>query len=209
MTDGHSNEKNSASHGAAVRLMHWINAVAVLILILSGWAIYNASPLYDFTFPARLTLGSGLTGALLWHFAFMWLLAANGLGYVVYRVALGRGRPRLLPLSATGVLRELREAARMRLQHEPGVYNHVQKAMYLGVWTCLAVSVLSGLAIWKPVQLQGLNEIIGGYEGARRVHFWAMAAVVCFLFIHLFMVVLVPKTLLAIVIGLGAREKGL
>src|SRR6266545_1270597 len=116
-------------------------------MIGSGWQIYNASPLFPFVFPPAITLGGWLAGALLWHFAAMWLLAVNGLVYVVL------------------------------------------------------VIVLSGLAIWKPVQLQELTALFGGYDAARYVHFFAMAAIVGFLVVHIVMSFLVPKSLRAMIIG--------
>lgn len=194
-------------HGLAVRAMHWVNAAAVLVLIPSGWEIYNAAPLYAMTFPRSLTLGASLTGALLWHFAFMWLLVLNGSVYLAYRIALRRGSPSLLPLSARGFAVDLWAALCSRLNHGYGTYNHVQRAFYLGVWVLLALSVLSGIALWKPVQLQTLTDLVGGYEAARRVHFWSMAGIVAFLAIHIIMVALVPKTLLAIVLGVAVSGR--
>ena len=76
-------------HPLVVRITHWINVLAVLMMVTSGWRIYNASPLFDFRFPTELTLGGWLAGALQWHFAAMWLLAINGLVYVVYGIVSG------------------------------------------------------------------------------------------------------------------------
>lgn len=202
-----SRTRTRVTHGWPVRLMHGINAAAVLALIASGWEIYNAAPFYPLVFPARLTLGGGLTGALLWHFAFMWVLIANGAAYLAYRVALRRGYPALLPVSLRGLVSDARAAWRIRLGHGFGAYNQVQRTFYVGVCACLAVSVLSGFALWKPVQLQGLTDLMGGYEAARRVHFWGMAGVVAFLVVHLVMVALVPKTLLAIVFGVTVGDR--
>lgn len=189
------------AHGLAVRVMHWLNALAVLILMASGWRIYNAAPLYDFTFPNAVALGGSLTGALLWHFAFMWLLAANGCATLVYRVLLRRGSPRLLPVTAQGVIGDLVSAIRLRLGHDDGAYSQIQRALYLGAWVCLVTVVASGLAMWKPVQLGALTGLMGDYEGARRLHFWAMAAIGAFIAVHLVMVALVPRRLAAMTIG--------
>src|SRR5215213_9841665 len=127
-------------HPLTVRVTHWINVVAMLIMIFSGWRIYNADPLFPFKFPAELTLGGWLAGALQWHFAAMWLLALNGLIYLGY-------------------------------------------------------GLVSGLVLWKPVQFHALGMLMGDYEGVRYVHFFAMAALVAFVFVHVLMVALVPRTL--------------
>jgi thiosulfate reductase cytochrome b subunit len=189
-------------HPLIVRLTHWINAIAVVTMILSGWQIYNASPILPFAFPAWLTLGDWLGGALQWHFAAMWLLMANGIIYLAYAVVSGRLRARFLPISPHEVLRDLREALRGRLSHaDIAHYNGVQKLFYLGVIAALILVVLSGLAIWKPVQLWWLTFAFGGFQGARLVHFLAMIAIVGFLAVHVVMALIVPKTIRAMVFG--------
>jgi thiosulfate reductase cytochrome b subunit len=189
-------------HPAYVRITHWINAVAILAMIGSGWEIYNASPLFRFEFPKFITLGGWLAGALLWHFAAMWLLVGNGLVYVLLGLASGRFRRKWLPLRPADFMRDLRAALAGRLAHgDLTVYNAVQKALYIGVMLAGVVSVASGLAIWKPVQLRGLAAVLGGYEAARLVHFFAMAAIVAFIAVHVAMAVIVPKTLRAIIVG--------
>ncbi|HML12149.1 MAG TPA: cytochrome b/b6 domain-containing protein [Xanthobacteraceae bacterium] len=189
-------------HPAYVRITHWINAVAILAMIGSGWEIYNASPLFRFAFPKSITLGGWLAGGLLWHFAAMWLLVANALVYVLLGLASGRFRRKWLPLRAADFMRDLRAALTGRLAHSDlTVYNAVQKALYMGVMLAGAVSVISGLAIWKPVQLRALTMLLGGYEAARLVHFFAMAAIVAFLAVHVVMAMIVPRTLRAIIVG--------
>jgi thiosulfate reductase cytochrome b subunit len=189
-------------HPAYVRITHWINAVAILAMIGSGWEIYNASPLFRFEFPKSVTLGGWLAGALLWHFAAMWLLVGNGLVYVLLGLASGQFRRKWLPLRPADFMRDLRAALTGRLAHgDLTVYNAVQKALYIGVMLAGVVSVASGLAIWKPVQLRGLAVVFGGYEAARLVHFFAMAAIVAFIVLHVVMAVIVPKTLRAIIVG--------
>jgi thiosulfate reductase cytochrome b subunit len=193
-------------HPLVVRITHWINVLAVLIMVTSGWQIYNASPLFNFTFPPSLTLGGWLAGALQWHFAAMWLLALNGAVYVVYGVASGHFRRKLLPLSPLGVLRDLRDALRGRLAHDDlSKYNAAQRAAYLALIFFLAVLVASGLAIWKPVQLYWLASLMGDYEGARLLHFFAMAGVVFIVVVHVVMVILVPRTFPAMVTGRARR----
>ena len=189
-------------HPLYVRITHWINALAVLILIGSGWQIYNASPLFAFTFPGSLTLGGWLAGGLLWHFAAMWLLVANGLVYVVLGLATGRLRRQLLPIRPADVVRDVAAALTGRLSRDDlARYNAVQKALYAGVLLVGVVIVASGLAMWKPVQLQELAALLGGYEGARLVHFFAMAAIVLFLVVHVVMALLVPRSLRAMIRG--------
>jgi thiosulfate reductase cytochrome b subunit len=183
-------------HPLVVRITHWINAFAILLMVLSGWRIYNADPIFAFKFPADLTLGGWLAGALQWHFAAMWLLAINGLAYLAYGLASGHLKRKLLPLTPVAVLRDLARALRGRLAHDDlTMYNAAQRAAYLGAIMLITLLVLSGLVIWKPVQLHALGVLMGDYEGARYVHFFAMAALVFFVLVHVLMVVLVPRTL--------------
>jgi thiosulfate reductase cytochrome b subunit len=189
-------------HPVWVRVTHWINVVAMIVMIGSGWEIYNASPLLPFVFPRGITLGGWLAGALLWHFAAMWLLAVNGLVYLVLGVLTGRFRRKLVPIHPADVLSDARAALTGKLNHDDlSVYNAVQKLLYLGVILAGIVIVLSGLAIWKPVQLQELTALFGGYDAARYVHFFAMATIVGFLIVHVIMALVVPKSLRAMITG--------
>jgi thiosulfate reductase cytochrome b subunit len=187
---------------AWVRTVHWINAVAMLLMIMSGWQIYNASPLFGFTFSPSITLGGWLGGALLWHFAAMWLLMVNGLVYLTLGFATGRFRKKLLPITPGGVITDAKAALTGRLSHDDLTrYNYVQKLLYAGIIAVGVIIVLSGLSIWKPVQLQWLTALFGGYDVARYVHFICMAAIVAFLVVHVALAVLVPKSLRAMIIG--------
>jgi thiosulfate reductase cytochrome b subunit len=190
-------------HPLVVRITHWINVLAVLVMVTSGWRIYNASPLFEsFVFPDALTLGGWLAGALQWHFAAMWLLALNGLVYVVYGIVSGHFRRKLLPISPRAVLHDVRQALRGRLAHDDlTVYNAAQRAAYLVVILSLILLIVSGLAIWKPVQLQELANLMGGYEGARLLHFFAMALMVFIVIVHVVMVALVPRTFPTMITG--------
>jgi thiosulfate reductase cytochrome b subunit len=189
-------------HPAVVRVTHWINALAILVMVASGWRIYNASPLFDFKFPKDLTLGGWLAGGLQWHFAAMWLLALNGLVYLLYGFASGRFRRRLLPITIGGILKDVSNALRGKLAHDDlTVYNTAQRAAYVAIILAIVVLVFSGLAIWKPVQLQWLASLMGGYEGARLVHFLAMATVVFIAVVHVVMVILVPRTFPSMITG--------
>jgi thiosulfate reductase cytochrome b subunit len=185
-----------------VRAMHWANAVAMILMIMSGWQIYNASPLFDFRFSPEITLGGWLGGALMWHFAAMWLLVVNGLTYLITGLATGRFRKKLLPISPGGVISDVKAALTFRLAHDDLTkYNSVQKLLYAGIILVGVVIVLSGLSIWKPVQLGWLVALFGGYDVARYVHFVCMALIVTFLIVHVLLAVLVPKSLRAMIIG--------
>jgi thiosulfate reductase cytochrome b subunit len=187
---------------AWVRTVHWINAVAMIMMIMSGWQIYNASPLFAFKFSHSITLGGWLGGALLWHFAAMWLLMVNGLVYLTVGFATGRFANKLLPLTPSGVIADTRAALTGRLSHDDLTrYNYVQKLLYAGIIVIGIVIVLSGLSIWKPVQLQWLTALFGGYDVARYVHFICMSAIVAFMVVHVALALLVPKSLRAMIIG--------
>lgn len=193
-------------HPALVRATHWINAAAMLVMIASGWRIYNAAPVFDFSFPAAITLGGWLGGALLWHFAAMWVLVINWLVYVCYGFASGHFQRKLLPISLGGVLGDLKLALRGRLPHDGSRYNFVQRLAYAGVLAAILVTILSGLVLWKPTQLQLIGTLMGGYAGARYVHFLGMSAIVAFLGVHLALVIIVPKTLVAMITGGASHD---
>jgi thiosulfate reductase cytochrome b subunit len=191
-----------AIHPRWVRVCHWINALAILVMIGSGWQIYDASPLFGFEFPKAIALGNWLGGALLWHFAAMWVLVINGLVYVTFGLATGRFRRKLLPIYPSQVFAEAKAALTFKLAHDDlSHYNAVQKVLYAGVILCGVLIVLSGLAIWKPVQFQELTALFGGYNAARYVHFFAMSAIVGFLVVHVALALLVPKSLRAMIAG--------
>ncbi len=189
-------------HPGVVRLTHWINALAILVMVASGWRIYNASPLFGFTFPRALTLGGWLGGALQWHFAAMWLLALNGLVYLVYGIASGRFRQRFLPITMRGIVRDILDALRGKLAHDDlTVYNTAQRAAYIAIILAVIFLVASGVAMWKPVQFQWIAAPMGGYEGARLVHFFAMGTVAFIAVVHILMVILVPRTFPSMITG--------
>jgi thiosulfate reductase cytochrome b subunit len=189
-------------HPRWLRVMHWMNAIAVVLLVMSGARIYNASPFFGFRIPAGITLGGWLGGALLWHFAAMWLLAINGLLYLSVNLFSGRLRQKFLPLTPRLILTDLAQALRGQLSHaDPRQYNAVQRAAYLFVMLDAVLLVVSGLVLWKSVQFPLLRELLGGYETARRVHFIAMGAMVAFVAVHLAMVALVPRSLLTMIRG--------
>ncbi len=186
-----------------LRLMHWANAIAVIMLTLSGWRIYDATRfMFGFQIPPKWTLGGWLGGALQWHFAFMWLLMGNALVYLLVHVFSGRFRRQFLPLSPKSILTDLKSFLGGHLSHaDIRRYNAVQKAAYLFAMADIVVLVLSGLVLWKSVQLPWLRELLGGYEFARRIHFWAMSLMAGFIVVHVVMAVLVPRTIRAMVWG--------
>ncbi len=189
-------------HPGWLRLTHWLNVIAVVILVTSGWRIYDASPFFPFEIPKEITLGGWLGGAILWHFAAMWLLVINGLIYLSLNVFSGRLRRKFFPLSPRAILADLLAAIKGKLSHaDLSHYNAVQRAAYLFVILDIIMLVLSGLVLWKSVQFPVLRELLGGYEAARRIHFIAMSALVAFVGVHVAMVALVPRTLVAMIRG--------
>ena len=190
-------------HPRWVRLCHWINALAIFVMIGSGWQIYDASPLFDFlTFPRQIALGNWLAGALLWHFAAMWVLVINGIVYVTLGIVSGRFRRKLLPIRPAELISDVKAALTFRLAHDDLThYNAVQKLLYCGVILTGVLIVLSGLSIWKPVQFQELTAVFGGYDTARYVHFFAMTAFVGFIAVHVTLALIVPKSLRAMITG--------
>ncbi|MDU6240138.1 MAG: cytochrome b/b6 domain-containing protein, partial [Bradyrhizobium sp.] len=139
-----STSRTKVIQPAWVRVMHWINAAAMIVMIMSGWQIYNASPLFDFRFDRSITLGGWLGGALLWHFAAMWVLMLNGLAYLVTGLVTGRFRRKLLPLSPASVIADLKAALTFKLSHDDlTAYNAVQKLLYLGIILVGIVVVLT------------------------------------------------------------------
>jgi thiosulfate reductase cytochrome b subunit len=199
-----SNATAATTHPGWLRITHWLNALAALIMVFSGWRIYNASPIFAFKFPDSLAMGGWLGGALQWHFAAMWLLFFNGLLYLAINVFSGRLRRQFFPLSVRGFVADLGAALRGKLAHDDLTrYNSVQKFAYLFVIVDTVLLIVSGLAIWKSVQFPLLRELMGGYDNARIVHFLAMAGLAMFVVVHVAMVALVPRTFLAMLRGRG------
>ena len=195
-------QKSAIIHPAWLRAMHWTNAVAMTAMVLSGWQIYDASPLCPFRFSHSITLGGWLGGGLLWHFAAMWLLMLNGALYLIFGLATGRFRQKLFPITPSGVIHDTTSALTGHLSHEDlAVYNQVQRLLYLGIILVGILIVLTGLSMWKPVQLQALAAVFGGYDRARLIHFFCMAAIVAFFVIHVSLAILVPRSLRAMVVG--------
>jgi thiosulfate reductase cytochrome b subunit len=204
---------NVQKHALPVRLAHWLMAFSILVMIGSGWRIYNASPIFDFTFPEWATLGGdvdaalalhgdpGVATAIAWHLAGMWLLLISYMGFLLWGALSGHFWRDFLPVSPRTFWHDFVAAARFRLEHRLGEYNAVQKVFYWGILTAILVILVSGLAIWKPVQTYPLEVLFGGFQGARVVHFLAMAGIVGFLVVHLVLVAVVPSTLIAMIVG--------
>ena len=193
-------------HPLVVCLTHWVNAVALVIMVSSGWQIYNASPLLPFEFPAWATLGGWLGGGIAWHLAAMWLLVGNASIYFAYGLGGRHFMRSFLPLTPRTVLRDLREALTFRLRHKLGTYNAVQRLLYVVVLLLGVAALVSGLGLWKPVQLQLLDALLGGYPTVRWIHFLAMSGIVLFAVVHLALVAVVPKTLPAMITGRATTE---
>jgi thiosulfate reductase cytochrome b subunit len=200
-------------HPLSRRILHWVMAFSVLAMIGSGWRIYNASPIFDFRFPESITLGGdvetalawhgdpGVASAIAWHFAAMWLLVASYGLFVLWGTLSGHFRRDLFPLGPRAIARDMVAALTFRLEHRLGEYNAVQKFSYLGALAAVALMIVSGIAIWKPVQTYPLELLFGGFQGARLVHFIGMAGIVFFLIVHVTLTLVVPRTLLAMVLG--------
>ena len=196
-------------HPPAVRIMHWTNAVAMFIMITSGWGIYDDYVIIPgLHFAPALRLGSWAVPSLLWHFAGMWLLAINGLAYLVYGFVTGRFRERLLPIRLAEVLQTVRDTAHLRIEHaDLTVYNAVQKLLYLVVIAAGISQIVTGLLIWKPVQFSAGVALLGGFQAVRLEHFLGMSVIVGFVAVHVALSILVPRTLWAMLTG-GPRVAG-
>ena len=190
-------------HPPPLRIMHWTNAIAMIVMIGSGWKIYNDEVIFGFLhFPQPIVLGVWAQHALQWHFFGMWVLVLNGFAYLAYGIATGRFARLFFPIRPREVITEAVAALTFRLKHQDLThYNAVQKLLYVGVITIIVVQVASGLAIWKPVQFSGLVSLFGGFQSARVIHFLGMAAIVLFMVVHVALALLVPKTLVAMFTG--------
>ena len=194
--------KAALTHPLWLRVTHWLNAFAVIIMVLSGWQIYNASPIFPFKFPDDWALGGWLGGGLQWHFAAMWLLVCNGLIYLVMSIATGRMQKKFFPVNFKEAVHEFFLALRLKLSHQDlSHYNMLQKIAYLVAILDLVVIVASGLLVWKNVQFPVLRDLMGGYDNARIVHFIGMAVMCGFIVAHVALVAIVPRTLMGMIRG--------
>jgi thiosulfate reductase cytochrome b subunit len=190
-------------HPLGVRLMHWTNAIAMFVMITSGWGIYDDYVIIPgLHFGQALRLGSWAVPSLLWHFAGMWLLAVNGLAYLTYGIVSGRLRERLLPIRWIEVRKTVLDTLHLRIEHEDlTVYNAVQKLLYLVVIAAGISQVVTGLLIWKPVQFSAGVALLGGFQAVRLEHFLGMTVIVGFVVVHVALSILVPRTLWAMLSG--------
>ncbi len=197
-------------HPLALRIMHWINAVAIFIMIGSGWKIYNDDVIFGLLhFPDAVVIGKWAQYGLQWHFFGMWIFVLNGLAYLAYGLMTGRFRRKLFPISAREVFATVGEALRFRLRHDDLThYNAVQKVLYLGVMLVGVLTVISGLCLWKPVQFSELADLFGSFQTIRLVHFLCMAAIVAFIVIHVTLALLVPQSLIAMLTGGPVADDG-
>jgi thiosulfate reductase cytochrome b subunit len=190
-------------HPPAVRVMHWINAVAIFIMIGSGWKIYNDDVIFGWLhFPDAVVIGKWAQYGLQWHFFGMWIFVLNGLAYLGYGIASGRFRQKLFPISVREVFATVGDALRFRLRHDDlTVYNAVQKVLYLGVMLVGVLIVITGMCLWKPVQFSELASLFHSFQTIRVIHFLCMSAIVAFIVVHVSLALLVPKSLLAMLTG--------
>jgi thiosulfate reductase cytochrome b subunit len=190
-------------HPWPLRIMHWVNAVVMLVMITSGWGIYNDDVIIrGFHFSSFWRLGDWAAWSLNWHFAGMWLLVLNGLIYLTYGFVTGRFREKLLPIQLSEIAQTVVDTLHFKIAHEDiTVYNAVQRLLYIIVILAGIAQVVTGLAIWKPVQFSGLVSLLGGFQTARVLHFVGMAVIVGFLTVHVALALLVPKTLWAMIAG--------
>jgi len=188
-------------HPLPVRIMHWVNAAAMLIMITSGWGIYDDDVIIrGLHFSGFWRLGDWAAWSLNWHFAGMWFLVVNGFAYLVYGFATGRLRERLLPIRPSELMQTVVDTLHFKIAHEDiTVYNAVQKLLYIIVILAGVSQVVTGIAIWKPIQFSGLVSLLGGFQTARVLHFSGMAVILGFLCVHVALAV--PKTLWAMVAG--------
>jgi thiosulfate reductase cytochrome b subunit len=208
-----------------IRLTHWANVVLLVIMAGSGLRIlvafpslgpvgaeYGWYPFHGVKPPEALTIGGWLAGARHWHFAFAWFFVANAVAYVVYLFASGEWRQRLFfprrdARNAWGtVLHDLR--LRSTAPPRDGLYNGMQRLAYTGVLALAPLLVLSGLAMYKPVQLPRLTALLGGYDSARSIHLLVLVALVLFTIVHVVQVLLHPRTVVDMTVGRRERPEG-
>ena len=190
-------------HPLPLRIMHWINAVTIILMIGSGWKIYDDEVIFGWLqFPDWLTIGRWAQHGLQVHFFGMWILVVNGLAYLTYGIATGRFRRMLLPIRGRELVATVRDALRFKLAHDdPTLYNAIQKLLYIGVIAAGLLIVCTGLLLWKPVQFSEGVALFGNFQNVRLVHFLCMAAIVGFLIVHVALALLVPKTIVAMIDG--------
>jgi len=180
-------------HPLIIRCTHWINFIALAIMVTSGLRIYNASPIWDFYFPRNLTLGGWLEGARMWHFFGMWLFFVNGAVWFLYNLLSKHGWRTTIFNKADlpGILPMIQYYLRIRRQHPPvKKYNALQKLAYTTIPFAALGSIVTGVAMYWPTQFSRITWLFGGYDTARIWHFLFMASLVMFFFGHIIMVVI-------------------
>ncbi len=200
-----------------IRLTHWFNVPLIVLMAASGLqifyaypnlgprgALYRWYPLQGAPPPDWMRFGGWLAGARHWHFALAWFLAINGAIYLVYFFASGEWRRRLfLPRrDALDAMRMFAYYAHLAGTAPPeGFYNGLQRLAYTGVIAIGIAMVLSGLAIYKPVQLHWLAALFGGYDGARVVHLAGLVMLAMFVVTHLVLVAAHPREIVRMITG--------
>ena len=181
-------------HPFIIRFTHWVNFIALGVMVLSGLRIYNASPIWSFKIPAMFTFGGWLAGARQWHFFAMWLFFVNGIVWIVYNITTKHGRRTTLfspSKDFSGILPMIKYYLRIQKAH-PAVrkYNALQKLAYTGISVIAVGVIVSGIGIYWPVQFGWVTKIFSNYDTARIWHFLFMAALVLFFVGHIMMVLI-------------------
>ena len=187
------NVQKEFHHPFIIRLTHWINFIALTVMVASGLRIYNASPIWDFKIPAELTLGGWLGGARMWHFFAMWFLFANGIAWVVYNIVTRHGRQTTLfrKKDIHGIIPMILYYLRIQKEHPPvRKYNSLQKMAYTSVIFIGCGSLLTGIALYWPVQFGFVTALFGGYDAARIWHFFFTVSFIFFFAGHIIMVII-------------------
>jgi thiosulfate reductase cytochrome b subunit len=154
-----------------------------------------------------MTLGGWLACGIAWHISVMWVLFADAVAYLLYGSLSGHFGRDIRPRGPRAVIRDMTAALTGRLGHRLGHYNAVQRLLYAGVIVVIGLAVTTGLSIWKPVQLGWLTDLFGGYPVTRFIHLAAMICIALFLIVHLTLVAIFPRTLVAMVTDTAAEPE--
>ena len=200
-----------------IRITHWVNVPVLAVMAMSGLQILRAYPyfgpqgerwgwvpLQGWMSPDWMRAGQWLAGARHLHFLFAWIFVVNAIVYLAYLIASREYKRRLFwpPRDTRPLFQQIAVYLRIRKEAPPvDLYNSLQRQGYTTCLVLALLEVLSGFALWKPVQLSWLAAMFGGYDGARVVHFLALLGLVLFVVVHVIMVLVHPKSLGEMVTG--------